>query len=631
MAGMGGANLLGSVLDCKEEGDESLTCLGNVTGEGGGNDQIGGDTSELIRTQQEEINILRVQVDALKAELRNRDVAAGVCAEDGSDAMRERAKEEELVDVENDSLTEQTVGIEDQDMAGEKKIDYAKRARWVPLRLCYEERRYLRLVDAAMEVSDYTGKVDVFSHRSARHRKVAQIKEVCACLLGLLLADDFAEGQRRVKDRDLEANADFFEGVFEIMRRYKIMNPEKMRSTYGKLMCLLQDAQDPQIKDLLGFSVHRPIQTVDTFLQRTNCASLLQEEELLQVACQEIYPPPGMPRYEVNKLINQKNKAVKILAEKYGKSSGSSSGSYFSSVFFRGTSKNEESVKESLASVDEIEQCVFSLSDEAVFLRYNSRPCYVLMEYLQTHFGKVRSERNEGEAEGHPRTIDIHYGRSGARLTHSHERQYSFVLQTLMLWTSILNAMFELWIKAEQDLLDPENPYRLRDTGQGLNRVQSCPRVSRKMHNILCAAQRNIGSWVGSSVIHLGDHAVPNALVFLDKYTQIQRILNPVVITLTRCTELYASGGLGNSGLKGFRGWIDREYGGNCETLKLDILQDLFRHGFDGSGADNFYDAGSCIDGRLTSLWNWANTIGKKPFYPVFLLTGFKSFDGEFN
>ena len=23
------------------------------------------------------------------------------------------------------------------------------------------------------------------------------------------------------------------------------------------------------------------------------------------------------------------------------------------------------------------------------------------------------------------------------------------------------------------------------------------------------------------------------------------------------------------------------------------------------SGADNFYDAGSCIDGRLTSAWNW--------------------------
>lgn len=31
---------------------------------------------------------------------------------------------------------------------------------------------------------------------------------------------------------------------------------------------------------------------------------------------------------------------------------------------------------------------------------------------------------------------------------------------------------------------------------------------------------------------------------------------------------------------------------------------DFFRSAFDGSGADNFFDAGSCIDGRLTSAWN---------------------------
>ncbi len=31
---------------------------------------------------------------------------------------------------------------------------------------------------------------------------------------------------------------------------------------------------------------------------------------------------------------------------------------------------------------------------------------------------------------------------------------------------------------------------------------------------------------------------------------------------------------------------------------RQDILVDFFRSAFDGSGADNFYDAGSCIDGR---------------------------------
>lgn len=34
-----------------------------------------------------------------------------------------------------------------------------------------------------------------------------------------------------------------------------------------------------------------------------------------------------------------------------------------------------------------------------------------------------------------------------------------------------------------------------------------------------------------------------------------------------------------------------------------------YRSAFDGSGADNFYDAGSCIDGRLTSAWNWCSQI----------------------
>ena len=50
----------------------------------------------------------------------------------------------------------------------------------------------------------------------------------------------------------------------------------------------------------------------------------------------------------------------------------------------------------------------------------------------------------------------------------------------------------------------------------------------------------------------------------------------------------------------------------------------------DGSGADNFLDAGSCIDGRLTSAWNWGSKIEKKSYYPVFLLAGFTGFDGEF-
>ena len=44
--------------------------------------------------------------------------------------------------------------------------------------------------------------------------------------------------------------------------------------------------------------------------------------------------------------------------------------------------------------------------------------------------------------------------------------------------------------------------------------------------------------------------------------------------------------------------------------------------------ADNDMDAGSCVDGRLTSAWNWCQNLKSKEFYPIFLLAGFTSFDG---
>lgn len=74
------------------------------------------------------------------------------------------------------------------------------------------------------------------------------------------------------------------------------------------------------------------------------------------------------------------------------------------------------------------------------------------------------------------------------------------------------------------------------------------------------------------------------------------------------------------------RSYIEDEFG-SSEGCCREILGDFFRHGFDGSGADNFFDAGSCIDGRLTSAWNWCSSLEKKRYFPVFLLTGEPSLD----
>lgn len=75
--------------------------------------------------------------------------------------------------------------------------------------------------------------------------------------------------------------------------------------------------------------------------------------------------------------------------------------------------------------------------------------------------------------------------------------------------------------------------------------------------------------------------------------------------------------------------YLGRVFGG-AEAARAAICADFFRHAFDGSGADNFFDAGSCIDGRLTSAWHWCSKLDTKPYYVVFKMAGFSGFDGDF-
>jgi len=462
---------------------------------------------------------------------------------------------------------------------------FLERTKFIPLRLTLSERKLLRLCEAALNVSEYTDKVDILTWKSKTGRIHEQLRDICAILSGLAVAADYEVGQKMIRDRSFEDNSEFFASVFEIGRRHKILNPECMRTDYGKLIHLLMDSQNPDIQRLLEFKLVKKVTTVYDFLKSRDCLEMLSNKDIVTATTAIV--EGGRGRAEVQQSIRCKEAAVKRIVAKYS---------------------NDDITEE------EIEWCLYSIGDNSSFLVFNRDPVDQMISYLTTDFPSDLP----GDS---PRSLCIRSGYKGARLSHPHTQQYQYCLQTLTLWREVQHDMFKLWCLAEEDLLAANNYYSLRDTGQGLNRVQSAPAIGRAMHEILHRAQRKVGSWIGSSVVHLGDHNVPNALTFIDKYTQVPRILNPIVQVIEaipRCCEDTHV--------------MDMVVAahGSVKDCQLDILQDFFKHAFDGSGADNFYDAGSCIDGRLTSAWNWCNKLDKKHYYPIFKLTGFTGFDGSF-
>ncbi|CAE6442703.1 unnamed protein product [Rhizoctonia solani] len=527
------------------------------------------------------------------------------------------------------------------------KSSLSKRVKSIPLRLTLQERKLLRLLESALHVSEYTDRVDILSYSSTRtKRAAAQIRELCSILSGLCLAADYKTGQELFEGKDFAANEDWFARVFEIGRRHKVMNPDKyalficpngpiltkggrMRETYGKLIYLLMDAQSPEVSDLLGFSPVEPLVTVYSTLEAHGALAVLDDPRL-EVATREIISPPGATgrvRAEVQRNIREKERAVEALVNEYAAAEFSSRALRSAK---RAAHKEEEengmekASKESdkrPISAETLRQCIYSISDNSAFLRVNRDPCEIMIGYLKKYFHPTKcsppTKTLEEAAKVEQPSLAIKNGRNGARLSHDHSKQYTYVLQSLTLWREILGDMFHLWTLAETDLLSTTAPYRLRDTGQGLNRVQHAPKTSREMHAILGRAQKDLGRWVGSSVIHMGDHNVPNALLFIDKYSQVYRILLPITNVLSHI-----------SNDPRVRDYAIREFGGVEEATRM-VLVDFFRSAFDGSGADSYFDAGSCIDGRLTSAWNWCSLLEKKSYFPLFLLSGFIGFDGQ--
>ena len=137
------------------------------------------------------------------------------------------------------------VALEVQPAAGEHVGEwFVERAKYIPVRLSLSERKFLRLLEAALNVSEYTDKIDTIGFGLSKAKRIVhQIRELCAIMSGLVLSADYKQGQELFQDRDFAANDEFYQFLFELGRRHKIMNPDKMRSTYGKLIYLLQVCQ----------------------------------------------------------------------------------------------------------------------------------------------------------------------------------------------------------------------------------------------------------------------------------------------------------------------------------------------------------------------------------------------------
>lgn len=171
--------------------------------------------------------------------------------------------------------------------------------------------------------------------------------------------------------------------------------------------------------------------------------------------------------------------------------------------------------------METVERSIASIADNSSFVSANKGIVDAMLLLLETHFP-------EGGKESGGLSLAIACGRgrysfSRSKITHSHQQQWHFVHQSLSLWKAVLEDFFRLWFLAEADMLSERSRYRLRNTGQGLNRVQACPLVGAAMGSILRQVQSSARRrWEGISVIHLGDRDVPNALVFIDKYVNVE-------------------------------------------------------------------------------------------------------------
>lgn len=155
---------------------------------------------------------------------------------------------------------------------------------------------------------------------------------------------------------------------------------------------------------MLGFSCVKSIKTVYTILEEADALDMLRED-LIAIATKEIYSE-GRSRRDIQKEIKNKERAIEVLSSKYSR---------------KGLSQ------------EQLRQCLYSIGDNHAFLRTNRDPCEKMIGYLKQFFEATQAK--DGKS-----SLAIRSGKGGARLSHDHQRQYAYVLQSLTLWREILHG-----------------------------------------------------------------------------------------------------------------------------------------------------------------------------------------------
>jgi len=165
-----------------------------------------------------------------------------------------------------------------------------------------------------------------------------------------------------------------------------------------------------EVQSALGFNLHAPLKTIHAYLTGLNPPMLhMLDDEHIETATKEIRPE-GKPRKMIQREIKEKEKAIEIIARRYGK-----------------RPPRGEKLPTTVMGEEEVKQVLYAIGDNHAYLRMNYEPVLKMKELLHQYFKPDKVERDF--------SLAITDGRNGARLTHNHARhfQYGYPLLLRML------------------------------------------------------------------------------------------------------------------------------------------------------------------------------------------------------